>query len=192
MRAFQRVAGTVAVSFVLAVVACGSFGEDETEGTPQPPDAAGATDASDGSATTEASAPADSGPPATIRCGTIGCAATTKCCLPLADKEPHCVDRGAVCGAGFAELLCSSPAACGAGEVCCVTAVRNAGQTEFDLSRSFCVAAAGCPDGNLQRALCDLGSSTQCPGKACKPYLRDVNELKQNLDVNPTGYATCQ
>ena len=103
------------------------------------------------------------------------------------------MDRGAVCGSDFGELLCSSPAACKGGETCCVTAERNGGQTAYDIARSFCVAASACPDGQLQHALCELGASEQCAGgKACKPYLRDSSDEPQELDVNPAGYATCQ
>jgi len=182
------------VSRILSVLAfcvagaCGSFGDGNTDGKTdaEPVKDGGATPAD-----ADATSPDASAPIATIRCGTIACPASTKCCLPLESESPSCVDRSAVCGAKFGELLCSSAAGCSAGEVCCVSAERNDGQTAFDIARSYCVAASACPDGNLQRSLCDLGEAAQCPGKSCKPYLHDTNG-PQELDINPPGYATCQ
>jgi hypothetical protein len=183
----------VSVFTLSAAAACGAFTADEKTHDPLPTDDGGARDAAtpppgDGSAT-----PVDGGPPtnATIRCGTAACPSTQKCCLPLGEGAPSCVRRDAVCPAEHGELLCSNPLPCNAGEVCCVTAERNAGQTSFDISRSFCLQASACQDQNLQHSMCDLGTN-QCPGKACKPYLRDTNDAMQDLDVNPTGYATCQ
>lgn len=161
-----------------SVTACGAFGADSTPGGGDTNDAQpSAADA--GSST------------ATIRCGSIACGATQKCCLPADDSDAGCIDRGAICAAGLGELLCSSPTSCKSGDVCCVTAKRNAGQTGFDIDRAFCVAASACPDGNLQRSLCELGAADQCPGRACKPYLHDTNG-PQDLEISPAGYATCQ
>jgi hypothetical protein len=170
----------------MSVTACGAFGSGDTGN--EPPADAGVTKAADADATTS-----DGGSPITtpIRCGTITCPATTKCCLPLEGDSPSCIDRTAVCGARFGELLCSGGAGCETGSVCCVSAERNSGQTGFDIVRSYCVTASACPDGNLQHSLCDLGEAAQCPGKACKPYRVDSNG-PQSLDVNPTSYATCQ
>jgi hypothetical protein len=185
-----RLAVAVPVSLVIAcacafawLAACGAFGSDTpTSGAEMPDARASAADAAEGGSTT-----------ARIRCGSAACAATQKCCLPADGRDAGCVERSGVCAAGLGELLCSSPAACNSGEVCCVTSQRNGGQTGFDITRSFCVAASACPDQKLQRSLCDLGTADQCPaGKACKPYLRDVNDLNQDLDINPAGYATCQ
>lgn len=186
----QSVAALLVGAFA-GVGACSSFDEDASSSSgssgaavPEagPGDAAAAGEAGDAGVT----------PPASIRCGDTVCPSTRKCCLPLEKGDAGCVERSAVCGAGFGELTCSDPTACGAGEVCCVAAERNAGQTGFDIKRAFCVAASACPDQNLQHALCELGVSAHCPGRACKPYTDDVNDLKQNLSVNPTGYATCQ
>lgn len=173
------------VSFGLAG-ACGSFGDGNPSSEPPQADA-GAT-----SPDADAQSPDAGTTTAPIRCGDVACPASTKCCLPLETDSPKCVDRSAVCGAKFGELLCSSAAGCKSGEVCCVSAERNAGQTGFDVTRSYCVVASACPDGNLQHSLCDLGDGAQCPGKACKPYVHDINDVNQDLDINPSGYATCQ
>jgi hypothetical protein len=178
-----------AVVLLSVVGACGSFGEDDSGGDTNAPDGA---PPADGATAADGSTVKDGSTTATIRCGNVACPASKKCCLPLDTGNAGCVDRGAVCGAGFGELLCSSPAVCNANEVCCVTVERNSGQVAFDITRSFCVAATACPDQKLQHSLCDLGSSDQCPGKACKPYVHDINDQQQDLDVNPSGYATCQ
>lgn len=175
------------------VAACGAFGEDGPTGSSESPDAGADAEADAGDAATTADGPASHAP---TRCGEISCPAGTKCCLPLDRGEPsaapRCVERSAVCGADYGELLCSSPDSCKTGEVCCVTAERNGGQTAFDIKRSFCVSAAACPDQDLQHSMCELGVAEHCPGKACKPYLTDVNDAQQSLGVNPSGYATCQ
>jgi hypothetical protein len=181
----RAIAIVASAALASVAVACGAFSSEP----PQPP--APLADA--------APAPApDAGPDAPaatvpIRCGYRTCPADGVCCLPLdRDLDAGCIERGAVCGPRHGELRCSDPTACGAGEVCCVTATRGAGQQTFEITRSFCVAAAACPDAELQHQLCALGEGAQCPGRACKPYLRDVNGQKQDLDVVPTGYAICQ
>jgi hypothetical protein len=180
---------------LLVAGACNAFGSDPSADGKSMPDATdGGGGGGDSGASGDAGDAGDAGlaTTATIRCGTIACPASTKCCLPLEQGDAGCVDRNAVCGNGFAELLCSSPSACQPNEACCVASQRNSGQTAFDIARSFCVTESACPDQNLQRSLCDLGASSQCPNRACKPYVHDIDDTMQDLPLNPTGYATCQ
>jgi hypothetical protein len=183
------VALVVGVAFASAGLgACSSFSGD-----------GGSSGGADGAAAADDAAASDArdetSPPSTTptRCGdSVSCPAASKCCLPLDDSAASCVAPATPCGAAHGELLCSSAAGCSAGQVCCVNAERNAGQTEFDILTSYCVAANACPDQDLQRRLCDLGSSNQCaPGLSCKPYKTDTENGEQK-PVNPLGYATCQ
>ena len=127
-----------------------------------------------------------------LRCGGIACTTPQKCCLPNAsDRSPECVSSNQVCGMGVGELLCSDSAACPSGNVCCLSAERNGGQTGFYISRTYCTASAACSDGPLQHVACRL-DSPQCPARTnCKPYRSDTNG-PQTLPVDSEGYATCQ
>jgi len=183
------VRGRVGVIGLLVVAACGSLTGSSDDPAPPP---ATVPDASADGGIAAADAGTDAAP-APILCGTVLCQAPAEqCCLPLDQGSARCVARGTPCPTGFGTLQCSSPTSCKTGEVCCVVPERNAGQTAYDLARSFCSPAASCPDGPLQRQLCDQGANEQCPGRACKPYLHDVDDTQDEKPVNPTSYYTCQ
>jgi hypothetical protein len=127
-----------------------------------------------------------------IRCGGSSCNTPAKCCLPFYAGDAGCVPALDVCGTDIGELLCSDRDACQNGDVCCLSAARNSGQTGFVIASTFCVAESACADGPLMHSACRLGAPNQCgAGKNCKPYVDDTNGT-QPLPVDTPGYATCQ
>jgi hypothetical protein len=179
------------------IAACGAFGSQGDDPTPAaadggtPPDGA----APDGAAPDGAAAPDAAPASIVIRCGATACNTPQKCCLPLynGSQDAGCAPADAVCGAEVAELLCSDPAACNAGEVCCLTSKLNPGQTGFVVFAASCVSAPKCLDGPTQRNACRAGGpSDQCQGgMACKQYLEDTSGT-QPKPVDTVGYSTCQ
>jgi hypothetical protein len=183
---------------VAVVAACTSF-SGQSDPAPASGDAAATSDAA---ASPDAAAPDAAAPDAAtdeggvtshiIRCGGSSCNTPEKCCLPFYAGDAGCVPSPNVCGTDIGELLCSDRDACQAGEVCCLKADLNSGQTGYVIASTFCVAESACADGPLVHAACRLGAQNHCGiNKSCMPYVKDTNG-SQPLPVDTAGYATCQ
>jgi hypothetical protein len=176
---------------VALVAACTAFsGQSDPAGAT---DAAAPPDEASLEAASPEAAPNESGVVAhIIRCGGSSCSTPEKCCLPFYAGDAGCIPGPNVCGNDIGELLCSDRDACQAGEVCCLSAARNSGQTGYVIANTFCVAESACVDGPLVHVACSLSAPTPCGGgKNCKPYDTDTNGT-QPMNVDTRGYATCQ